>query len=244
MARPGYQVAQLPNGIHIAYREQCPSSAEQTKGTVILIHGFPQTSYQFRHTLPLLAAKGYRCIAPDYRGAGFSSKPELGFDKVTMGNDIALLLESLGIISPVHLVGHDIGGMIAFTLAHHHPEIVKSVCWGECPLPGTQTYYRDRREPERQVQQFHFIFHCVPGLAKGLIEGKERMYVTHFLEKIASSGQVFSEADVDHYVTAYSQPGAMRCALGVYAAFGEVSGLSYCLAKDPKAAYARKYDLT
>jgi len=222
MAQPAYLVAHLRNGICMAYRELRPPTASQTKGIVILIHGFPQTSYQFHHILPLFAARGYSCIAPDYRGAGNSYKSPGGFDKVTMADDIALLLERLGNTKPIHLVGHDIGGMIVFTLAHRHPELVKSVCWGECPLPGTRTYDRDRREPERQVQQFHFIFHCVPDLAEKLIEGRERMYVTHFLKKIVSNGEEFTEAYIDHYVTAYSRPEAMRCALGVYAAFEKV----------------------
>jgi pimeloyl-ACP methyl ester carboxylesterase len=91
------------------------------------------------------------------------------------------------------------------------------VCWGECPLPGTSAYHRDRTE--HAVQQFHFIFHSVPGLPEALVAGRERLYVSHFLNKITYNLDAFSEADIDLYVAAYAQPGAMRCALGVYRAF-------------------------
>lgn len=227
MFQQSYLVAQLPNKVRLAYREVTP--AAETKATILLVHGFPQTSYQFRHALPLLAAEGYRCIAPDYRGAGGSSKSEMDFSKATMADDIIQLLESLHITEPIHLVGHDIGGMIAFLLAHRYPNLVKSVCWGECPLPGTRTYYRDRTE--HAVQQFHFIFHSVPDLPEALIKGNERLYITHFFNKITYNLDAFTEADIDYYEAAYSQPGAMRCGLGVYRAFEKVRTITYyCIA--------------
>ncbi|KAK5706310.1 hypothetical protein LTR97_001298 [Elasticomyces elasticus] len=210
-----YIAAQLGDDLRIAYREFTPSGTQ--RGTIVLLHGFPQTSYQYRHALPLLADKGYRCIAPDYRGAGGSSRSHNDFTKATMAADILKLLDYLQIEEPIHLVGHDIGGMIAFAFAHRYPKRVKTVCWGECPLPGTKTYYRDRTE--HAVQQFHFIFHCIPDLPEALIRGNERIYLTHFFNKIAYNLNAFTEADIDHYVSAYSQPGAIRCGLDVYRAF-------------------------
>lgn len=144
MADIHYLTAQLLNGIRLAYRRCLPTTEDSPKGTVVLLHGFPQTSYQFRHVLPMMAAEGYRCIAPDYRGAGGSSRPNTGFDKATMADDIVQLLARLGMKEGVHLLGHDIGGMVAFAFAQRHPKLLKSVCWGECPLPGTKSYYRDR----------------------------------------------------------------------------------------------------
>ncbi|TKA34178.1 hypothetical protein B0A50_00158 [Salinomyces thailandicus] len=142
-----------------------------------------------------MAAEGYRCIAPDYRGAGGSSRPNTGFDKATMADDIVQLLARLGMKEGVHLLGHDIGGMVAFAFAQRHPKLLKS------------------------VQQFHFVFHQVPDLPEALINGKERLYITHFYNKIGHKLDAFSQEDIDHYAAAYEQPGAMRCALGAYRAF-------------------------
>jgi pimeloyl-ACP methyl ester carboxylesterase len=202
--------------VRIAYLDHPPTSSP-SKAVILLLHGFPQTSHQFRHVLPLLAKEGYRCIAPDYRGAGRSSTDHQDFRKTTMAADMVALLDKLAITEPVHVIGHDIGGMIAFALASRHPERVRSVCWGECPLPGTAAYYRDKTD--NAVQQFHFIFHCVSDLPEALVAGRERVYVSHFFSKITYNLAAFSEADVDFYAAAYAQPGAMRCGFGVYRAF-------------------------
>ena len=204
--------------VRIAFLDHpSPPNHPSPKATILLIHGFPQTSHQFRHILPLLASQGNRCIAPDYRGAGRSSKAHKDFRKTTLAADLIALLDKLDITERVSVIGHDIGGMVAFALASRYPERVRSVCWGECPLPGTRTYQRDRTE--NAVQQFHFIFHSVPDLPEALVAGRERVYVSHFLNKITHNLAAFSEADIDAYAAAYAEPGAMRCAFGIYRAF-------------------------
>ena len=201
--------------IRIAYID-CPSPKSE-KGVIVLLHGFPQTSYQFHHVITPFAMAGYRVIAPDYRGAGASSKPASGFTKSIMAKDILLLLDNLQITERVHVVGHDIGGMIAYALASRYPSRVASVVWGECPLPGTTVYTVNKTT--HAVQQFHFIFHSVLDLPEALVAGRERIYLNHFFSKLAYNTAAISPADLDHYTESYSQPGAMRCAFEVYRAF-------------------------
>lgn len=136
-----------------------------------------------------------------------------------MAADMIALLDHLRIKESVHVVGHDIGGKIAYALASRFPDRVRSVIWGENILPGTSIYQASRGE--NAVKYFHFIFHCVADLPEALVAGKERVYVSHFLEKITHNLGAFTEADVDFYANAYAQPGAMRCAFGVYRAFEE-----------------------
>lgn len=105
----------------------CPAVGDQ-KGTILLIHGFPQTSYQFRHVITPLSQAGYRIIAPDYRGAGHSSHPRDGYEKSIMATDLhTLVVDHLKITEPVHLVGHDIGGMVAHAYAAWFPKDSRSV---------------------------------------------------------------------------------------------------------------------
>ncbi len=93
--------------IRIHYVEAEPSGTQ--KGVILLIHGFPQSSYQFRHVMGPLSAAGYRVIAPDYRGAGYSSRPPTGYTKKVLATDLyTLLTEHVGIKEAVHVVGHDI----------------------------------------------------------------------------------------------------------------------------------------
>ncbi|KAI2602388.1 soluble epoxide hydrolase [Hypoxylon sp. NC1633] len=212
-----HRTVEVEPSVRIAYIDCASKAKPPHRGVILLIHGFPQTSYQFRHVINPLAEAGYRVLAPDYRGAGASSKPATGFTKSIMARDFVRLLSALDINEPVHVVGHDIGGMIAFAMAAKHPSRVASVNWGECPLPGTSAYAKDRTT--HAVQQFHFIFHSVPDLPLALVAGRERIYLSHFFQKIAYNTAAIKSEDLDHYVRFYEQPGAMRCAFEVYRAF-------------------------
>lgn len=201
--------------VRLSYTECPPKST--AKGTILLIHGFPQTSYQFRHVITPLSDAGYHVIAPDYRGAGGqSSKPLTGYNKTQMAEDLHLLITGhLGIKEKIHVVGHDIGGMIAFPYASRYSDDVASVVWGECPLPGTSCY----EDVKSTVDVFHFVFHQVPDLPEFLIAGKEREYCKHFFDKLIHNTAGIDDAALDHYALMYSQPGAMRAGLEVYRAF-------------------------
>ncbi|KAF2136493.1 uncharacterized protein K452DRAFT_292341 [Aplosporella prunicola CBS 121167] len=202
--------------IRIHFIDQHPPEGTEQKGVMLLIHGFPQTSYQFRHVTGPLAAAGYRSIAADYRGAGRSSHPHGDFTKVTMAADLAELVhEHLGVTERVHVVGHDIGAMVAHAYAARLPGRVQSVALGECPLPGTAAYERDKRMPA----QFHFVFHSVGDLPEALTAGRERIYLRHFFDKLAYNALAIPDTALDHYARDYEQPGAMRCAFGLYRYF-------------------------
>ena len=192
------------------------SSGTQSRGTVLLIHGFPETSYQFHHVISPLSEAGYRVVAPDYRGAGMSSKPLTGYTKTQMAEDLHTLVQDhLGIKDKIHVVGHDIGGMIAFAYASRYADDVASLIWGECQLPGTSSYEEVKATPAL----FHFVFHQIRDLPETLIAGKEREYLTHFYDKLAYNSAGITKEDVDVYTLAFSQPGAIRCGLEVYRSF-------------------------
>lgn len=117
----------LADEVTIAYID-CPTPSSESKGTVLLIHGFPQTAYQFRHVITPISDAGYRVVAPDYRGAGHSSHPRSGYTKTVMATDLhTLLVDHLKINEPIHVVGHDIGGMIAHAYAALFPKDSRSV---------------------------------------------------------------------------------------------------------------------
>jgi predicted alpha/beta-fold hydrolase len=99
------------HGIRIHYVSCHPPSNVEQKGTVLLIHGFPQTWYQFRRVITPISNAGYHVVVPDYRGAGDSTKPaqyEAVFTKSVMAEDLHLLLKDhLNIKGKIHVVGHD-----------------------------------------------------------------------------------------------------------------------------------------
>jgi pimeloyl-ACP methyl ester carboxylesterase len=87
---------------------------------VMLVHGFPQHWWEWRHLIGPLAADGYRVLCPDLRGAGWSSAPRGSYRKNDMADDLASVLDTLG-VGPVTLVAHDWGGGIAFVMMLRHP---------------------------------------------------------------------------------------------------------------------------
>ncbi len=90
---------------------------------VLMLHGWPQHAWCWRHVIPLLAAD-HRLIAPDLRGFGWSDCPAGGYDPVTFAADAAALLDALE-IERAHVIGHDWGGAAAFALALSSPERVE-----------------------------------------------------------------------------------------------------------------------
>jgi pimeloyl-ACP methyl ester carboxylesterase len=92
---------------------------------VVLLHGWPETWYEWHKVMPALA-KNYTVIAPDLRGLGDSSKPLTGYDGKTVAQDIHQLVTQLG-FKTIFLVGHDIGTQVAYSYAAAHPTEVKKL---------------------------------------------------------------------------------------------------------------------
>jgi pimeloyl-ACP methyl ester carboxylesterase len=93
---------------------------------VLLLHGFGEFWWTWRHQLTALAGAGFRAVAVDLRGYGDSDKPPRGYDAWTLAGDVGGLVKALG--EPrAHLVGHGWGGMLAWTVAAIHPRLVASV---------------------------------------------------------------------------------------------------------------------
>ena len=91
---------------------------------VLLLHGFPEFWWTWRHQLVALAEAGYRAVAVDLRGYGGSDKPPRGYDLITAAADAAGLISALGEANAV-VVGHDWGGLTAWTLAAYFPKSVR-----------------------------------------------------------------------------------------------------------------------
>ncbi|WP_158887602.1 alpha/beta fold hydrolase [Amycolatopsis anabasis] len=97
-----------------------------TGPTVLLLHGFAEFWWAWRHQLPALADAGFHAVAADLRGYGDSDKPPRGYDAWTLAGDVAGLVRALG-QRRAHLVGHAWGGLLAWTAAALHPRVVSSV---------------------------------------------------------------------------------------------------------------------
>lgn len=186
---------------------------------VVLIHGWPQDWSEWRHVMPQLA-DDYQVIAVDLRGVGASGVPADGptggYDKETIAKDIVAVLDALK-IGKAHIVGHDIGGMVAFTLAADHADRALSVTIADVPLPGLASFDIIARDP----RAWHFGFHATADLAVEIVEGDEIAYFSHFYDALSMNKDVFSEADIARFAAAYEGADRLRAGFAFYAAFPE-----------------------
>ena len=180
---------------------------------LVLIHGFPQTSFQWRSVVPALAAQ-HLVIAPDYRGAGGSGKPTTGYDKATMASDILALVDRVA--DPEQhfdVVGHDMGAFVAFALATTAAHRVDTLTLLDAPVLGTTAWDALRVHP----RTWHIGFHSAVDTAVALVTGRERDYLGQFFSARAMRPDRVL-LDLDAYTQWYSAPGALRAAFSAYAA--------------------------
>ncbi|PRY07805.1 alpha/beta fold hydrolase [Kineococcus rhizosphaerae] len=183
---------------------------------VILIHGFPQTWYSWIDVIPLLVAQGYRCVVPDLRGLGDSTRPPSGYDKLTLAGDLrTLMVEHLG-LERFAAVGHDWGGAVAFALAAHHPEHVTSLSVLDVAIPGDGQAHLGQGG-----KRWHHTFLQTPDLPEALIVGREEVFVRWFYENYGHHQRVIAESAVQEYLRTYTTPGAMRTGFALYRNIGQ-----------------------
>ncbi|MBM7771385.1 pimeloyl-ACP methyl ester carboxylesterase [Actinokineospora baliensis] len=128
---------------------------------VLLLHGFGGFWWSWRHQLTALGDAGFRAVAVDLRGYGDSDKPPRGYDAWTLAGDVAGLVKSLG-EPKAHLVGHDWGGLLAWTVAALHPRVVQSLATFSAPHPlalrGQIRRTALRRSPRNQARALRHLF--------------------------------------------------------------------------------------
>lgn len=189
---------------------------------VVLLHGWPETWYEWRHVMPALA-KNHTVLVPDLRGLGDSSKPITGYDGKTTAEDIYQLVSQLG-FKDIFLVGHDFGVQVAYSYAAAHPNNVKRLVILDVPIPGIGA---GKNITELWWAKFHMVPDVpeipemlVPEIPEMLVQGHEREYLTWFY-RYSCNPAAITEQDIDEYVSHYSAPSGMRAGFEYYRALPE-----------------------
>jgi pimeloyl-ACP methyl ester carboxylesterase len=175
---------------------------------IILIHGFPQDWFEYHAIMPRLA-KQYDVIAVDLCGIGGSTSRSHGFDAASLAEDIHQLAETLK-LEPACIVGHDVGGMVAYALARRYPQSTRSAVLLDVALPGIEGSDEIAGHPA----MWHVGFMQVPGLAERLVNDRQADYFAYFFQ----FGK-FTPSDVDHFVSAYASPVQLHSVFEMYRAF-------------------------
>jgi pimeloyl-ACP methyl ester carboxylesterase len=175
---------------------------------VILLHGFPQDWSEYHAIMPRLA-KQFTVIAVDLRGVGGSTATSGGYDAANMAEDVHQLASALK-LERVYIVGHDIGGMVAYAFVRRYPEVTRGAMILDEPLPGIEGWDESQSGPS----VWHVGFMQVPGLAEKLVAGRHADYLGYFL----NFGK-FTPSEVTRSLKAYATPAQLHAVFEMYRAF-------------------------
>ena len=180
--------------------------------TVLLFHGYAETSRMWRPLIPRLAER-FTVVAPDLPGIGDSAIPQQGLDLMTAARRMHALAASLG-IKKARVVGHDIGLMVAYAYAALYPAEVEKLVVMDAFLPGVEGAESIYDNPGL----WHFRFHGAT--PEALVRGRERTYFEYYWNEFAADGtRSLPRADREAYTAAYARPGRMRAAWAYFASF-------------------------
>lgn len=185
---------------------------------VVLLHGFPEFWYGWRHQIGALVAAGHRVIVPDQRGYHLSDKPPAVADYAIphLTADIAGLLDHFG-YERAGIAGHDWGAMVAWWLALTHPQRVARLAILNVPHP--YIFRRHLKENPAQIfRSWYAGFFQIPFLPEGLISLGGYRAAAQAMISSARPG-TFSPEEMAHYREAWAQPGAMTGMINWYRAY-------------------------
>ncbi len=210
---------------------------------VVLLHGFPQTSWSWRHVLPVLAASGYRAVAVDQRGYSPGARPPAVADYRIghLVDDVVAVAESLGAESlgagslragsmgvgasgdgRFDLVGHDWGGMVAWMVAGRHPERLRSVSVVSTPHPDALGAVIMAGQDDQAERMSYIGFFQRPDEPERQLLGEDGSG-SGLRDLFATTG--LDPAATDEYVAVLTAPGAMTAALNWYRAMDAIEPL-------------------
>ncbi len=170
------------NGLELRIAEQGIDGSAK-RPLVLLLHGFPESWYSWRHQLEPLANAGYHVVAPDMRGYGGSDKPAAieAYNQVEVVNDIIGLIPALGHDTAV-VIGHDWGAPTAWSCALHHPDRVTAVGALSVPfMPRSPVPPLDAMREAFKGQFFYQLYFQEPGVAEAEFERDIRTALRKFL---------------------------------------------------------------
>lgn len=208
------------NGVRLHYVEG------GTGMPLVCLPGWPQTWYSYQPVAVELA-KTYRVLIVDIRGMGSSAKPQSGYDKKTMAADIAALLQQLG-LTKVHLMGHDIGGMVAMSFAFNYPQLTQKliVLDGSHPNEGIMQMslippagtFTEKMDADRPYAWW-MGFNQVKELPEKILAGRFQYLLDWLFHYVMIDDSKMSSLERAVYAGSYNDADSIRAANAWYQTF-------------------------
>lgn len=187
------------NGHSYGYLYSPASTTVPHRGTIVLIHGFPDISFGWRYQIPFLTGLGLDVIAPDCMGYGRTDSPLFSLKNYTykrVSDDIAELCRQLG-LKHIILGGHDWGGAIVYRVTHYYPDLITAVFSVCTPYaPPTTKYEPLGQMVKNQLPNFAYQMHFASGELEENIQSKTeiRQYLNNMYGARTPEGEVAFEA--------------------------------------------------
>ena len=182
---------------------------------VILLHGFPEFWYSWRHQLIALSDE-YTVVAPDMRGYNLSDKPanvaDYEMDKLV--DDVCGLIRHFG-REQAAIVGHDWGASVAWTIAQKHPEYVWKLCALQVPPISV---WQKNQTVKQFLASWYVLFFQIPRLPEWLLSRNDFAILAEGLKNSTAEPGVFSGENIAEHKKSWSQPRALTSALNYYRA--------------------------
>ena len=201
------------NGISLHIVEAGPADGP----LLILLHGFPEFWWGWRHQIAPLAEQGYHVVVPDMRGYNSSDIP-VGLDAYrieTLTDDVLALADSFG-AERFRLAGHDWGGVIAWDLAARHPGRLERLVVIDGPNPDLWRRVMTRH-PTQALRSSYAAFFLIPRLPEKVL-GASRFRALRAMLRTSARKGIFTPEVLDRYVEAWSHPGSLTAMLNYYRA--------------------------
>lgn len=206
------------NGLTFELAETGPA---QSRKFAILLHGFPELNFSWRHQMPELAAQGWRVWAPNMRGYGASDKPE-GIDAYAMDNllaDVGALIDLALAEVPadeIMLVAHDWGAVVAWSFAIRKIRPLTRLVIMNVPHPKCAE--REIRKWRQLRKSWYIFFFQIPWLPERLLLASNARAVRRAFVDTAANKHRFSREDLEVYAKAAQRPGAIHAMINYYRA--------------------------
>ena len=189
--------------------------------TVVLLPGWPETVEAYSQVFAQLAER-YHILGLDPPGLGGSDPAAESYDTANVAKVLATVVRTVT-TEPIHLVGHDVGGWIAYAWAAQFPEQLKSLTLLDTAIPGTGAPQTFPLPPELNVKLWQFSFNTLPDLPEILTVGRERQLFDWLFQQKSARLDRIPQANRDRYVEAYARPGAMSRGFAYYRAVAETA---------------------
>jgi pimeloyl-ACP methyl ester carboxylesterase len=182
---------------------------------VILLHGFPECWYSWRHQLPVLGRR-YHVVAPDMRGYNLSDKPPRVQDYRIefLVQDVVGLVRFFG-KDKAAIVAHDWGAGVAWALAQRHPELVSKLVAMQVPPPAA---WRANFTLGQMLRSWYMFFFQLPRLPERWASANDFARVAKMYRETSARSDAFTDEDIEVYKEALRQPGALTAGLNYYRA--------------------------